>query len=75
MYDLRLGVGEWERSSEMCKLGRLLDGANRAHESGTARNREDPAQAPGSLGGRERGKRWDRRLDRRHLAEVDEAGQ
>ena len=59
----------------MRKLRRLLDGANRAHESGTARNRKDPAQAPGGLGGRERGKRWDRRLDRRDLAEVDEAGQ
>ena len=74
VHDLRLGVGERERSDEVRELRRLLDGANRADETDATRDGEDPSQrraasAVGARQARERG------LDRRHLAEVDEAGQ
>ena len=73
--DLRLRVREWERAREMCELGRLLDGADRADEPGTARDRRIRRRRRGSLGGCERRELWDRGLDRRDLAEVDESGQ
>ena len=59
----------------MRKFWCLLDGANRANESGTARDGEDAAQTSGGLVGSKRGKLGDRCLHRRNLAEVDEARQ
>ena len=43
VHDLRLGVGERERTSEVRELRRLLDGANRADESDATRDGKDPA--------------------------------
>ena len=69
------GYASGTARSEVRDLGRLLDGTHRADEPGAAGDGEDPAQPSRGL------VRWQRRelgnggLDRRDLAEVDEAGQ
>src|SRR6476619_2529847 len=75
VHDLRLGVGERERSNEVRELRCLLHRANRGDEAEATRDGEGPAQPAGSLGGRESRKFRNRSLVGCHLAEVDEAWQ
>src|SRR4029079_2084829 len=73
--DLRLGVGERERSNEVRELRCLLHRANRGDEAEATRDGEGAAQPASMPGGRESRKFRNRSLDGCHLAEVDEAWQ
>ena len=73
--ELRLWEGEGERLRDEGRLRRVLDGPPAADEAEPTRRGEDPPNASCRLAGRKPRKLWNRRLERRDLAEVDEPRQ